>query len=170
MNKDQVLKEARTLEAMQKGYMGLEGKFSFIASQLGNPSYRQGSPMFSQTFLEDYSSDEEDIPTMDEEEDSYHIGFYFDGLSSGINLTILVLTDTREITCRFDGKVVYKEVAGELEGFAPEEVWEKHLKNLFGMASKKERRNKPQKRKEMVEMANKERKRQLDHLRAKWGL
>ena len=53
MNREQMIREARTIEAMRKGYMGMEGKFSTVAKRLGSPIIEQGSSSFSQTFLED---------------------------------------------------------------------------------------------------------------------
>lgn len=170
MDKEYLLRDARTVEAMQKGYMGLEGKFSFIANNLGDATYRQGSPLFNQTFLEDYFEEEEEgIKTFSEEEDSYQIGYYFDGLSSGINMSILILYETREITCRYNGRAVYKEIAGELERYAPEKEWEDKIMELHALAVKTERKKRPRKREELIEAANKERKRRLEELSDKWG-
>ena len=71
MNVEKVLKEQREIEAMSKGYMGLEGKFSTIAKRLGTPIIRQGGGNFEQTFLDDpFDLSEDEILTIDEEDHS----------------------------------------------------------------------------------------------------
>lgn len=172
MNREEMLKEARTTEAMKNGYMGLEGKFSTIAKYLGQPIFHQGGRVFEQTFLDDPFAEEDPdaIPMMDEEEQSYEVGLQFDGLSSGINLTISVAYHLREITCRFEGKIVYREVAGELEGYAPRPEWESKIESLFSVAKKAERRQRPTERARLIEANTKKRNEILEHLRNKWGL
>ena len=53
MNREEAIREARTIEAMKKGYAGLGGKFAIIAKILGYPIIEQGSSMFNQSFLDD---------------------------------------------------------------------------------------------------------------------
>ena len=43
MNREEAIREARTIEAMKKGYAGLGGKFAIIAKILGYPIIEQGS-------------------------------------------------------------------------------------------------------------------------------
>lgn len=149
MNREKIIQEQRTIEAMKKGYMGLEGKFATIVKRLGYPVIKQGGLNFDQTFLEDYYNLEDDdaLPTMDEEEGSYEIGWSFDGLNRGMNLSILVLFHNREITVRYDGQLVYSELAGDLEGFAPEDGWEQKIDTLFSLCKKVERQDRPAERK-----------------------
>lgn len=172
MNREQMIKEARTIEAMKKGYMGLEGKFSMIAKHLGHPIFHQGSRVFEQTFLEDpyTEQDPEDIPMMDEEQNSYEVGLMFDGLSRGMNMTVSVAFHLREITCRFEGRIVYKEIAGELEGYAPDTAWEDKIDSLTTLALKAERTHRPHERAKKVEAVNRKRNEILEYLRNKWGL
>lgn len=172
MNRDQMLKEARTIEAMKKGYMGLEGKFCTITKRLGHPIFRQGGLYVDRTYLVDpYDEPSEDeIPMMDDEEESYEIGIHFDGLSRGSNLTISILFHLREITVRYEGRIVYKEIAGELEGFAPVDEWEEKVESLYTLARQIERENRPIEKKELAQKADKRRKEILEELRLKWGL
>lgn len=172
MNRDQMLKEARTIEAMKKGYMGLEGKFCTIAKRLGHPMFRQGGLYVDRTYLEDpyYQPEEDEIPTMDDEEESYEIGLHFDGLSRGMNLTVSVLFHLREITVRYEGQIVYKEIAGELEGFAPVDEWEEKIDSLYTVSRNIEREQRPFEKKQLVAQADKKRKEILESLRLKWGL
>jgi hypothetical protein len=150
--------------------MGLEGKFSTIAKYLGQPIFHQGGLMFEQTFMEDPFAEEEEIPTMDEEEKSYEVGLQFDGLSSGINMTISVEYHLRIITCRFEGKIVYREVAGELEGYAPYPEWEDRIESLASIARKAERKQRPMERMKLREENTRKRNEILEYLRNKWGL
>lgn len=172
MNKEQILRETRTTEAMKKGFMGLEGKFALIAKFLGEPIIQQGSKHFDQTYLEDPYAEhtENDILSLDEDEASYEIGVQFDGLSRGMNLTISVMNYLREITCRYEGKIVYKEVSGELEGFVPNEIWEKHIDALHQSAKKIEKQRRPAEKKKLIENAEKKKNEILDYLKNKWGL
>lgn len=166
------LKEARTYEAMKNGYMGLEGKLAVIASYLGQPIFHQGSRMFEQTHLEDpYALDEpEDIPMMDEEENSYEMGVQFDGLSRGMNMTISVQYHMREIICRYMGRIVYAEVSGELEGYAPAPEWETKIELLSNFARKIQKQKRPAEKRRKLDEDNKKRFAKLDELRLKWGL
>jgi hypothetical protein len=171
MNREEMLREARTTEAMRKGYMGLEGKFAVIAKFLGNSIIQQGSRNFDQTFMEDpYAElEEDDILTLDSEDSSYEIGVQFDGLSKGINMTISVMNYLREITCRYEGKIVYQEISGELEGFVPDETWEQHIDNLHHVARTIEKQRRPAEKKKLIETAQKRKNEILDFLKDKWG-
>jgi len=172
VNKEEQIREARTIEAVRKSYMGLEGKFALIAKNLGHSIIQQGSSSFEQTFLEDAFEfqDENEIPIMDEDEKSYEIGMHFDALSRGYNLTISVMHFMREIVCRYEGKVVYKEISGELEGYVPNEDWEKIIDELTGISKKIEIKKRPIER-EKAKVSNEKRKNEiLDYLRNKWGL
>lgn len=172
MSREQQIKEARTIEAMKKGYMGLEGKFSNIAKYIGQPIFHQGSRVFEQTFLDDpYLIPEVDeIPMMDENENSYEVGYQFDGLNRGINLTISIAHHLREITCRFEGQIVYREISGELEGYAPNPAWEDKIDILSELARKIERQERPLERAKLIESNKKKRIEVLDYLKLKWGL
>lgn len=172
MNRDQMLKEARTIEAMRKGYMGLEGTLSLIAKRLGQPIFHQGSTVFEQTFLDDPYEipDENELPTLEEEASSYEIGLQFDGLSRGMNMSISIEYNMREIKCIYEGRLVYQEVSGELERYSPHAEWESKIENLSQIAKKIERQQKPIERQRLVQAADVKRKEILDALREKWGL
>ena len=172
MNKEQMIKEARTIEAMKKGYMGLEGKFSIIAKHLGQPVIAQGSRVFEQTLLDDpYAVDDpEEIATIDEDESSHEIGLQFDGLSRGINMTISVQYYLREITCRYQGQVVYKEISGELEGYVPNEMWEEKVEEFSSLSRKIEKQQRPIEKRKIAEENQKRRIEILEVFKNKWGL
>lgn len=172
MSRESLLREARTTEAMKKGYMGLEGKFAVIAKTLGHPIIQHGGNTVENNFIDDPFDlrDEDDMPTMDAEDSSHELGVHFDGLSSGINLSITVNHYHREISCTFEGRKVYVEMSGELEGFAPGESWESHIETLYGRARKIEKTRKPEERKRLNAEADRRRRQILEDFRDKWGL
>jgi hypothetical protein len=173
MNREQMIKEARTIEAMKKGYMGLEGKFSCIAKNLGQPIIQQGSRVFEQSFLDDpYETeiDVEDILIFDEDESSYEIGLQFDGLSRGVNMTISIQYHLREITCRYQGNIVYKENSGDLEGYVPNSEWEEKIEAFYDLSKNIEKKNKPIEQEKNTEKNNRKRKEIMEYLKLKWGL
>lgn len=172
MNREQQIKEARTIEAMKNGYMGLEGKFCSIAKHIGQPIFHQGSRVFEQTFLDDpyHIPEADEIPMMDEDQNSYEVGSQFDGLSRGMNLTISIAHHLREITCRYQGRIVYKEIAGELEGYSPDPEWENKIESLALLARSIERQKRPDERAKLIESNQKKRTEILEYLKLKWGL
>lgn len=173
MNREQQLKEARTIEAMRQGYMGMEGKFALISKRLGQSIIHQGSRSFEQSFLPDpfeLQEEEDKMPTLDSEDSSYEIGLMFEGLPRGVNMNIYVYFYNREIICEYEGKKVYKEVNGELEAYVPDKSWEKKIDSLYDTAKKLERRKKPEEKQRIVNEANKKRKEILDDFKNRWGL
>jgi hypothetical protein len=94
--------------------------------------------MFDETFLDDpyeeqYKSDE--LPTMDECEMSYELGWIYDGLRQGLHLEIKYFNPENKLTVYYKGYEVYKEVSGELEAYAPFEEWEDPIKELYKVAN-----------------------------------
>ena len=172
MGRQEQIKEARTIEAMRHGYMGMEGKFAVISKRLGQPIIHQGSKSFEQNFLPDPFDlpEENTIPIFEEEENSYEIGLIFDGLPRGVNLSIIMHFYNREIICEFEGRKVYKEANGELEAYVPDPSWEKKIESLYEMAKKIERKNKPVEKQRIAQEANKKRKEILEDFKNKWGL
>lgn len=171
-NKEEMIKDARTTEAMKNGYMGVDGVFGMIAKYVGQPMYQHGSRSYESTEFRDAFDLEnaEEIPTMDEEQNSYQIGYQFDGLSRGVNMSITVHHHLREIICRYNGKVVYCEIAGDLEGYAPDPVWEEKVKKFGDFAKVIEKRERPILREKMIKESNKKRTEILEYYKNKWGL
>ena len=172
MGRQEQIKEARTIEAMRHGYMGMEGKFAVIARRLGQPIIQQGSRSFEQNFLEDpfETKDDRSIPVFEDEENSYEVGLIFDGLTRGVNMSIIMHFYNKEITCEHEGKKVYKEIAGELEAYVPEQAWEKKIESLYSLAKKSEREKRPAERQRIIAEADKKRKQILEEFKNKWGL
>jgi hypothetical protein len=172
MNREEAIREARTIEAMKKGYTGLGGKFGTIAKVLGQPIVEQSGGMFQQSFLDDPFAleDDETMPTMDEDETTHEIGIYFDGMRYGINFSIMLKHYQREIACDHDGRRVYWEISGELEGYVPDPAWEKKVEEIYNIARERERLRRPTERQKLVEAVENKRKEILEEFRRKWGL
>jgi hypothetical protein len=171
MNYEQRIKEARTIEAMRNGYMGLGGKFSQITKKLGFAIIKQGGLYVDSTNFEDiFESEEEAITTIDEDEPTYEIGWQFDALSRGINLSITIMHHLREIVVRYEGQIVYKEISGELESYAPDASWEDGVNLFYEMAKKMHRKESINTKKEAEEKKEVEKANILEQLRKKWGI
>lgn len=97
------------------------------------------------------------------------IGFHFDGLSRGMHMEIKYDDLTSEIVVSHKGYVVYKEIKGELLGYAPGE-WEEWIEKLYKVAKEKQRKTKE----EEFEKSIKENKRQKnewwDKMISRWGI
>lgn len=171
MSYEQSIKEARTIEAMKNGYMGLGGKFGQITKKLGHPIINQGGMYKDSTEFENVLDGEtEDLPTMDESEASYEIGWQFDGLSRGVNLSILIFNHLREIKVVYEGRVVYKEVSGELESYAPDRQWEDWVGKLADLAKKIQRRELRNAAKEAEKAKEEKRNEIIEDLKKRWGI
>jgi len=171
--KEALLKEERTREATMKNLMGINGKLGIILRYLGQPIIREGSGMVDTGYLDDpwLTEDEEDeIPTMDEEEISYPIGYIFDAMRQGMHLEIKYLEDRKELNVFYQGFEVYREVGGDLEKYVPRIDWEEKIGYLFGMAKKAEKGRRKRTETAVREVAMKRQAQYLDELRSKWGL
>lgn len=171
-NKEKVIQEQRTIEAMKKGYMGCEGKFAFIVKKMGDLIISQNSANFEQTFMEDFYewNDEEELPTMEIDESVNEIGMSYDDLKSGNNLTILFFNDENEITVRYEGKLVYKEIANELQSFVPDEKWESLIEKIYTKAKIVDKNRKNKENNLLIKAANHKKKEIIEKLKDKWGI
>lgn len=172
MSYEQTIKEARTIEAMKNGYMGLGGKFCLITKKLGHPIIKQGNLYSDMTEFEDiFETEEEDqIKTMDEDESTYEIGWQFDGLSRGINISIIIFFHLREIVVRNEGQIVYKEASGELEYYVPQKDWEEKVNILYNLTKKINKQNKIEENKTKEKQNEEKKKSIIENLRKKWGI
>lgn len=172
MNYEKAIKEARTIEAMRNGYMGLGGKFCQITKKLGFPIINQGGLYLDSTEFEDVFKEEnkEEIRTANEDESTYEVGWQFDGLSRGINLSITIKNHLREIIVRHEGNIVYKEVSGELEGYHPDKVWEEWINKLHETVKKSQRKESIQNNKKIEQQKEEKKLKILDDLKRRWGI
>jgi hypothetical protein len=172
MNTEKIVQEQRTIEAMKKGYMGYEGKFAQIARKFGFDVVQQGSGAFHQTFIDDFYEwgEEEEIPTMDEDEVIRHLGYNYDGYKNGDDLTVNLNLANAEIKVTFEGNMVYKEVAGDLECFVPNELWELKIEAIYSRVLKNDKSKKKSVRQDLVKRSDAKKNEILKRLKDKWGV
>lgn len=170
--KEESIREARTIEATRKRLMGPSGKIGIIVRNLGEPIIASGTPNYECSYLDDPFKihDPDEFPTLDEDDISYQIGWHFDGLSRGMNLEIKYLEDRKDLTVRYNCHVVYREINGELHGYAPYDEWEDKVNGLYETAMKRENERKKQRREESQRVAKKRSQVLLDEMRKKWGI
>ncbi len=180
-DKEEKIKEQRTLEAVKKNLMGNAGKFGLIARFLGEPIVSQSG--FDGHFPDDqiyhiYSDTvEEPIGggfTENREYDSYEsnvieIGWLFDGLSSGMHLEIKYLEEFKELKVTYKGNIVYREIAGELFAYVPNDEWETNINKLYAIAEKRELTERLKKKKILVEESNKNKNNWFKNMKDRWG-
>jgi hypothetical protein len=191
------IKDQRTIEANRKKLMGLEGKLGCILKYLGEPLIQQdqGDWFHTSHYLEDEEAQDQDwggtpeeiitqIPTEDWgnmaadecyrseriQYDTQEIGMIFDGLSRGMNLEIRYLNQEHILTLKYEGELVYKEVAGELEAYVPSSDWEYKVDQLFPFAKKHEVTVVTEAVKKKKERDHTRKFEFLDKLRKKWGV
>jgi hypothetical protein len=85
-------------------------------------------------------------------------------------MTISVQYYLREITCRYQGQVVYKEISGELEGYVPDETWEEKVEEFSSLSRKIEKQQRPIEKRKIAEENQKRRIEILEVFKNKWGL
>jgi hypothetical protein len=168
-SKAEVIREHRTIEAVRKGLMGFNGKLCCIARVLGDRMWQEGGQYCEQSFLPDYTLNDDEIPTDDTP--TYPFGWLFSGLNRGINLEIKYHEFKKELMVRYNGNVVYLETNNELDGYNPNGGWEDHVERLFEIAKKvgiseEEAGEIVQDRKR----AKSEYARKLEEFKLKWGL
>lgn len=172
MNKEKIVQEQRTIEAMKHGYMGFEGKFSVIARKLGYSVVSQSGSNFEQTLFEDFYgwSEEDSLPVMDEDATATEIGCAYEAYHRGMNLSVVVKYSNTEICVTYEGRQVYKEVAGELVGYVPGKEWEQCIEVLYADSLLAEKRNKPKANEELKRKAEAKRGEILQRLKERWGI
>lgn len=196
--KEERIKEQRTIEAAHKNLSGLGGKFGIILQGLGQPIIAQGgaslydigdtyeneelggtpAEMQGQIPYFDSKTGEEPIGGAWRDDREYEkepygahkIGYAFDGLNRGIHIEIKYIIDINELTVYHKGYLVYKEVAGDLLVFAPNNEWEKKVDKLFESAKKISTKKSKESQKEKVANAMRKRDSWWQTIKTKWGL
>lgn len=186
--KENVLREQRTILATKNNYMGPAGVLGSIARYLGDPIIRQGGSLYDEAFLDDPYADH----THEQYEDTasgqrgplvyrdeilsadetfvQHEGYLFSGLGRGMQLEIQLWKETNKIQVFYKGYLVYKEVAGELEAYAPFADWEDLVGRLYKVAKKKMQVARQEEEAEVGKVLQKEKQNFLHRLRMRWGI
>lgn len=187
-NKENVIREKRTIEATKKNLMGPSGKFGTILQAYGAPIIREGSGLMDVDYLEDPYGDNvytEFAPTLSEQDgpvayrdeildavdNFYHNeGLLFDGLSRGIHLEIIYWHINNEIKVSYRGHLVYKEIAGELDAYAPFSDWENQIERLYKAAKDRMKKIKNIQEEEISTKIETKKKAFWQNLRLRWGV
>lgn len=173
-NKEDLIKEQRISEAMINGYIGQNGKFAYILRWLGSPIIEQIIENEKYDFLNyDYLGDDENfenLPELSEDSNAHEIGYYFDGLKFGYNLSIKYDNLSKEIIVVFNGRTVYKEESGELLSYVPIQEWESIVKILCEIAKNVESRRKNIINNELKRQIKEKKQEIYKDLNQKWGI
>lgn len=122
-DKIQLWKDKRIIESVEKK---ITQKLESISKNLGRP------------IISEYGVDEEDLPITE------YLGHYFDGLKYGINLciTCMIYEDKLvDIKATYNGYLVYHEIEGTLEAYAPFPEWENALEMFYEGTKKTDKQN-----------------------------
>lgn len=169
--KEDMIRDQRTIEAMRKQFMGANGKIGCVGRMMGEPIIRQGGGFFEQTFADlDGTAliDENEIPTMDEDETATREGHFFCGLSRGYQLEVKYIDDRSELSVRWRGYVVYYEVGGQLNGYVPGE-WEEVIEKLYVEAKHREGKQHQDLEERSAEVGQRRKEMFLEEMKRKWG-
>lgn len=194
LDKEKILKEQRLGQAMDRNYMGLDGKFGIILKALGKPVISQETSNYEVTewiSAYDMYEDEEGLPTEDPDSPISEMGKMFDALKFGYHIEITYMKEgtipvkknpgtineyyvyepaERVLKVSWKGYLVYCEAEGELHIFTPNSDWEDVVQKIYDSAVKVYKG----KRKEAIIEAKVEDMQQkltfLERLRRQWGI
>lgn len=184
---ENAIREKRTIEAIRKSLMGTEGKIGTIINAYGTPVMRQGSSMYNTTYLDSYDDDgvfTEYSPTLsgsgpvayrDEildvhDDNIMKEGLLFDGLSRGLHLEMTYWVAPNEIKMYYKGYLVYQEIAGELEAYAPAEEWEKIVDKLYVSAKEKMKEIRAQEEEHISQKIMRKKQEFWEYIKSRWGV
>jgi hypothetical protein len=167
---EQQIKEKRTVEAIQKEYMGFQGKLVCIARNLGHEILDQGAVKETLSYDDFWKISGEDIQQMDIESNVDCVGWFFDGLGMGVNLEIFVFENDKKIKVAYESQNVYEEVSGELEAYVPNIVWEEKINPLYKRAKEKEIKRREKQKESSKSNFEENKKKLINYLSNKWGI
>ena len=189
LDKEKILKEQRVAEAMDRNYMGLEGKFGVILKYLGKPIINQGSANYEVTEWQDVYDLEapEGLPEEDPDSPIREIGKVFDGLKYGHHIEISYLKNgtipikineyrtiyeqvSKVLKVSWKGYLVYLEAEGDLHIFTPSNEWEDVILKMYESARKIQNTYRHDTSLSSQEEAKKDKLNFLERLREKWGI
>jgi hypothetical protein len=98
------------------------------------------------------------------------IGMHFDGLSRGMHLEIKYEELSSELVVYHKGYVVYKEIKGELLGYAPNQEWENWIESLYKKAKEKLRILKEEEFEKSIKINKQQKENWWQNIIKKWGI
>lgn len=158
--------DKRTIQAAKND---LVKKFQVIIKAFGKPIIEQN---ISYSLLPDFW-ELESPEILDATDDNIHLrGYYFDGLSRGVNLCIkMLIYDEKlsEIRATFNGYQIFLEIEGELKCYVPFPSWENAVDRLYEYAKPVSEEKIKQEKAELKEQSNKKAISIMEKLRLLWG-
>ena len=130
------IKEQRTLEAIQKNFMGFEGKLFLICNIIGHAITKQSEDSSILETDDFWSIDDSEIPTFDESVSFHDVGYFYDGLSKGYPIEIICKEHEGTIKVFYKGYLCYEEEGGSLVKYVPHDDWENLVENLWKITEK----------------------------------
>ena len=173
--------ESRQTEAIQKN---LSQKLRLIASVLGFAIRDKATGGGLEAGLDvmgyanhrlldpwwDSIEDEVAMPTDPNLDQSRVLGYCFDGLTSGINLQVILEEEANFMKASFQGTDVYQERQGKLEKYIPATDWEMYVESLFRRAEARAKMAAEQKQDDTKKEKRKVADVLIDYLRKNWGI
>jgi len=189
LDKEKILKEQRVAEAVDRNYMGLEGKFGVILKYLGQSIMAQGSANYESTdWIDVYDVEEQEgLPEQDPDTPIHEIGKTFDGLKYGYHIELSYLKNgsipiklseyqtihedaSKVLKVSYKGYLVYLEAEGDLHIFTPNPEWEDIILKIYLSAEKLQKTYKFKNSADSLIEAKKNKLNFLERLRDKWGI
>lgn len=171
--KEALIRERRQIEAIRNDLMGPSGKLGTIVMYLGSQIRSDGGAYYECSELDDpweIPEDKPEIADWDDELVGMHIGWIFDGLSRGMHIEIKYLEQSNELSVSYKGYLVYKEVSGQLECYAPFKDWEEMISTLFSQANALKKKHKKEEKMFQRIDAKQQAKSLLNQLKLRWGI
>lgn len=167
------IKQQRTVEAINKDLMGTQGKLALICQALGDPIIYDSEGSETESFLDIndgfYDKEDDEIKTFSENNVSYQIGLWYDGLRYGNGLEIKYLNSDSEIKLYYKGYLKYHEESSNLIIYNPDGNWESTIESLYHHSKKIiiEKNKKIIEENQLIKEKNKER--LINEIRKNWG-
>ena len=159
--------EKRTIEAAKKE---ISKKLHVVVQAFGRPVIEQA--MVYSDLPNYWEYDPPDVADP-EDEHTWLNGYYFDGLSRGVNLCIkLTIYDGHimNLSASYNGYTVFTESEGELKSYAPFPSWEDALTQLYHCARPVEQEKIKEERSKQKESNRKKALTLMQQLRLLWGV
>ena len=187
LEKEKLIKEQRLTDAVQKNYMGLDGKFGIILKTLGSPIVFQNAEPTEWQDVYEMVEDDDDLPTQSLEVGISEIGRMFSGLKFGQHIEIIYTQEAKipvdvdeyhteyelasqVIKVEYKGYTVYLEAESSLIIYLPSDSWEDIINKIYETAEKIYKQ-KGMEHKELKHMETKMKKLSLlQRMRDRWGI
>ena len=99
-----------------------------------------------------------------------YLGNVFDGLSRGMHIEIQQMRYEHSMVVHYKGYEVYREVAGELEGYNPFPEWEQLIDKLYKSAKVKYEKMKDENFIDVSDVLDRKKANLWERLKRRWGL